>query len=433
MSLRWRRRIDLALFFAGIALALSGLHTLTDFDVTALDWWRYYVENVVRFGTWPLPYTTYMAAGPVLGFGFAVAGRYSMRFTSYGDARYASRRDIAKFGLRASTGMVLGQAGKSKLITSAVRHVMVAAGARSGKTQGIVIPTLFTFKGAAIVIDAKGELWDATAGYRSKFSDCYRLEWTSENTARYNMISLSVLPDAPAEIERRMAQISSVLVARDADRNESYFDKDAQRLLNVLLLTEVFDARHEGRDAEIVNVAHWCSEFAPETLETAREENLTALTVKLAEAAERAAERGYPRTVGNDLTAFSEMNPRQRDGVVGTLEADLKSFKSGAVQTALSGCDFTARSLVEGARPGTVYVVVQSEDREFVSPMTTALITNVVYSLISRPLKEAAASHPMLLLLEEFSSLKKTAAIPEAYDRGAGLGIQIMTVIQAFL
>lgn len=432
MSLRWRRRVDLALFLAGLLCCFAGLHNITDFNVYQYEWWRYYFENAVKFGIVPMPYTTYLIGGPILGVILALIGRHGVRLTSYGDARYASKRDIREFGLRAKDGLVLGETRGGKLISNLVRHVMVVAGTRSGKTQGIVIPTLFSFRGAAVVIDAKGELWESTAGYRSKFSDCYRLEWTAKETARYNMISLSVLPKEPDEIERRMAQIASVLMAKAGDRDDTYFDQDAKRLLNAILLLEVFDAKAEDRDAEIINVAHWCSEFSEEIIETAREERLTGLSIKLAEAAQRASDGGYPRTVTNDLTAFSEMNPRQRDGVVGTLESNMNAFKSGAVTQALSGCDFTARSLVEGDRPGTVYIVIQSEDREFVSPMTTALITNVVYSLVSRTSQEAAQSHPMLLLLEEFSSLKKTAAIPEAYDRGAGLGVMIMTVIQAF-
>ena len=432
MSLRWRRRIDVALFLIGVSIGMFALHTLTDFSVGRLDWWRYYLESVLIDHSFPLPYTSYFVMGPVLGLVLAIIARIGMRFTAYGDARYANKREIASYGLMADSGMVLGAIGRRKMMTTALRHVMIVAGARSGKTQGLVIPTLFEYRGAAIVMDVKGELWDATAGYRSQFSDCYRLEWTNKETARYNPISLGVMPKEPSEIERRMAQISSVLVARDPGTQSNYFDQDAQRLLNTVLLVEVFDAMHEDRDAEIINVAHWCSEFSPDVQELAAEKQLSPLTVKLAAAAERALERDYPRTVANDLTAFSSMNPRQRDGVTGTLEAELKTFKSGAVETSLSGCDFSARSLVEGDRPGTVYIVTQSEDRDFVSPMTTALITNVVYSLISRSTEQASKSHPMLLLLEEFSSLKKTAAIPEAYDRGAGLGVHIMTVIQSF-
>ena len=432
MTLRWRRRTDGIMFLIGLSVGIIGLHYFTDFNAGRPDWWLYLAETVVIDHTFPLPYGTYFVSGAVIGILLAALTRVAFKFTNYGDARYATKREMVGFGLRAQGGIVLGAIGRSKLMSSAIRHVLMVAGTRSGKTQGLVIPTLFEFKGAAVVMDPKGELWDMTAGYRSRFSDCYRLEWTNRDTARYNPISLGVLPDDSDEIERRMAQISSVLMGKSGDAQSNYFEQDAQRLLNTVLLAEVFDAKHENRDAEIINVAHWCSEFSEEDQETAGEARLTPLTVKLAAAAERAEERGYPRTVSNDLTAFSAMNPRQRDGVVGTLEAELKSFKSGAVATSLSGCDFTARSLVEGDRPGTVYIVTQSEDRDFVAPMTTALITNVIYSLISRSTDEAAKTPPLLLLLEEFSALKKTAAIPEAYDRGAGMGIQIMTVVQAF-
>lgn len=430
MTLKWRRRVDLVLFLAGLPPCVLALHLTTDFDAARLDWWQFLAERIFLLHDAPMPYVAYFAAWPVAGVALAVLGRVGLRYTSYGDARFATLREVRRFGLLGRQGMALGMFKGRRMLVEAARHAMVSAGTQSGKTQGVVIPTLLEYRGAVVVIDAKGELWEATAAERSKWSDCYRVEWTSKNTAQYNPISLKVLPEEPEAVERRASQIAAVLAPQG--ERAGYFEKDAVRLLNAMVLLEVFDARHEGRESEIINVAHWCSEYSPDVLALARKEGVSALTVKLAMAAERAKERGYPRRLGNDLNEFSEMNPRQRDGVVGTLESELQSFKSGAVETALSGCDFSAMSLVNGERPGTVYIVVPSEDRDFVSPMTTALITNIIFSLTSRTPAEAREHHQMLFLLEEFSSLKKTPAIPEAYDRGAGLGVHVMTVIQAF-
>lgn len=430
MTLKSRRRVDVLLFFLALAPCLVALHLATDFDVLRRDWWLYFGERLFILRDPAMPYAAYLAAWPVAGLGAACLGRVGLRFTGYGDARFATLREVRRFGLLGRQGLAFGTFRRRRLLCEKTLHSLVSAGTQSGKTQGIVIPTLLEYRGAIVVIDPKGELWEATAAERSTWSDCYRLEWTAKHTASYNPISLEVLPDDAASIERRASQIAAVLAPQG--ERAGYFEKDAVRLLNALILLEVFEARHEGREAEIVNVAHWCSEFPPELLQAAREEGVTALTAKLSLASETAKERGFPRRLGNDLQEFAEMNPRQRDGVVGTLESEMHSFKSGAVEAALSGCDFSARSLVEGERPGTVYIVVQPEDREFVSPMTTALITNIIFTLTSRTPAEAKRGHSMLLLLEEFSSLKKTPAIPEAYDRGAGLGVHVMTVVQAF-
>ena len=125
-------------------------------------------------------------------------------------------------------------------------------------------------------------------------------------------------------------------------------------------------------------------------------------------------------------------NERERASVISSLDAVLNPYQTAAVQHSLSGCDFSAKELVNGDRPTTLYIVTRAEDLEATSALTTALLTNIVYSLVSRTEQEAAAGHSMLLLLEEFSALRKTAAIQEALDRGAGMKVQIMPIVQSF-
>lgn len=435
MSIKWRRRVDTFLFLIGIIITFVGMHVQTDFDGRSLEWWRYLGERLALYHEIEPPYLWYILAAPLVGVVLAMAGRVSWGFTSYGDARYASRWQIRNFGLRDPRGVVLGAALGLQLITSKPRHIMVSAGTQSGKTQALVIPTLLSYPGACVVIDAKGELWEETAKARSKFSDVYRLEWTSRDTARYNPISLGLMPEHEADIERQIYETATLLVPHLAGKEGSYFDKDAVALLNALLLWEVFDARTSGREAYLTNVVHWLSDFDPEIEEAAKEMKTSPLVAKLIEAKDLARERNYPRNVVGGLTEFAELamtSGRTFAGVVGTFRAALQSYKSGAVEFSLSGSDFTPLSLVDGRRPGTVYIVTAARDREFVSAMTTALISNIIFTLISRSKADAQSHHQMLLLLEEFTSLKRTEAVPEAYDRGAGMGVHVMTVIQAF-
>jgi len=49
---------------------------------------------------------------------------------------------------------------------------MVFAPTRSGKGVGLVIPTLLSWPGSAVIHDIKGENWNLTAGWRSRFSHC---------------------------------------------------------------------------------------------------------------------------------------------------------------------------------------------------------------------------------------------------------------------
>jgi type IV secretion system protein VirD4 len=47
---------------------------------------------------------------------------------------------------------------------------MAFAPTRSGKGVGLVIPTLLSWTGSAVIHDIKGENWQLTAGWRAQFS-----------------------------------------------------------------------------------------------------------------------------------------------------------------------------------------------------------------------------------------------------------------------
>ncbi len=58
-------------------------------------------------------------------------------------------------------------------------HVLCFAPTRSGKGVGLVVPTLLTWSGSAIVHDIKGENWTVTAGWRARFGRVLKFDPTS--------------------------------------------------------------------------------------------------------------------------------------------------------------------------------------------------------------------------------------------------------------
>src|SRR5690606_20010793 len=57
---------------------------------------------------------------------------------------------------------------------------------RSGKGVGLVVPSLLTWPGSAVVHDIKGENWGLTAGWRARFSHCLLFNPTDVRSAAYN-------------------------------------------------------------------------------------------------------------------------------------------------------------------------------------------------------------------------------------------------------
>src|SRR4029077_3388553 len=74
------------------------------------------------------------------------------------------------------TGVVLGRFQGRTLRFDGPENVLLVGPARSGKGVGVLIPSILELgQEHLIIIDIRGETWDATAGYRNTLSRCLRL------------------------------------------------------------------------------------------------------------------------------------------------------------------------------------------------------------------------------------------------------------------
>lgn len=106
--------------------------------------------------------------------------------TTYGSSHWALKDDVTKASLFAPKGVFLGTMDGRYLRHAGPEHVMAFAPTRSGKGVGLVVPTLLSWTASTVVHDIKGENWELTAGWRSKFSHCILFNPTDLRSARYN-------------------------------------------------------------------------------------------------------------------------------------------------------------------------------------------------------------------------------------------------------
>lgn len=142
-------------------------------------------------------YAAYPYIGFLLGAGFTyLATKDLQKQTSHGSASFATKKDIEKAGLgefedtgkkkkKKLFGITLYeksimQAKKSGVVVginpythklmlhNGVEHILLMAPTRSGKGVNTIIPTGLVWRNSLFVLDVKGELWQATSGYRQK-------------------------------------------------------------------------------------------------------------------------------------------------------------------------------------------------------------------------------------------------------------------------
>jgi type IV secretion system protein VirD4 len=111
--------------------------------------------------------------------------REMKRVTTYGSARWAETGEVGEAGL-GHDGVLLGQWRDQYLRHDGPEHVLCFAPTRRGKGVGLVVPTLLTWPGSAIVHDIKGENWTLTAGWRAKFGRILLFDPTNAGSSAYN-------------------------------------------------------------------------------------------------------------------------------------------------------------------------------------------------------------------------------------------------------
>ena len=85
----------------------------------------------------------------------------------HGDARFATRREIAAAGLLASEGIILGRRSRRYLMLAGQQGVALAAPPRAGKGTGVVVPNALNWPGSLVCVDIKRENWAITAGFHA--------------------------------------------------------------------------------------------------------------------------------------------------------------------------------------------------------------------------------------------------------------------------
>ena len=105
---------------------------------------------------------------------------------TYGSARWATTREVKRAGFLGPDGVVLGLYGHTYLRHDGPEHVLCFAPTRSGKGVGLVVPSLLTWPGSAIVHDIKGENWTLTAGFRARYGRVLLFDPTNTRSAAYN-------------------------------------------------------------------------------------------------------------------------------------------------------------------------------------------------------------------------------------------------------
>ncbi len=168
---------------------------------------------------------------------------YRFQSNIHGSARIAELKDIRKMGLLNGFCIVIGKFKGYFLKLPETLAVLCCAPPGTGKTVGVVIPTIFYSDNMSMVInDPKPELCYSTSGARAKVGPVFVINWGAEDSPRegiyypsWNPLSPGALPVPGPDRDMYIDSMCNILVEDPKGGADPHWSKTGRAALTGFL------------------------------------------------------------------------------------------------------------------------------------------------------------------------------------------------------
>lgn len=313
--------------------------------------------------------------------------------STFGKARFAEGFEIKETGLLGD-GVVFGKFEK-KLVTkppSIEGHALIVGGTGSGKTRGVIIPTLLKWPGAVIIMDIKGELSRITKDRRSLLGDVFIFDSEGGGDC-YDPIALCNTIDQAQDLARTLIPVP--------ENGDPFWCEAAQAILAAFA--------YEG------------SVYGYKLSDIAEKLCTTPITELIAHCREH--ELRHVRL----LASITYDTPEKTLGsIMGTLKSKLITIATDDnIRKATRRSDWTPETLETGA---TIYLKVAEHLLDQYKDIWTIIFNQCLKYLSKR---EDRKDPPILIGIDELPRLSKIQGLVNALATLRSRNVHILGVIQS--
>jgi type IV secretion system protein VirD4 len=383
----------------------------------AIFWWWYFYEayapGIFVEGGLIAASGGFIAIAVAIGMSVWRA-REAKHTATYGSARWADQTEIKAAGLLDADGVVLGRFERDYLRHDGPEHVLCFAPTRSGKGVGLVIPSLLTWPGSAIVHDIKGENWQLTSGFRAQHGRALLFDPTNPKSSAYNPL----LEVRRGEWEVRDVQnIADILVDPEGSLDKrNHWEKTSHSLLVGAILHVLYAEANKT----LAGVANFLSDPKRPVESTLRAMMKTA----------HLGEAGPHPVVASAARELLNKSDNERSGVLSTAMSFLGLYRDPVVAEVTRRCDWRIADIVGGEQPATLYLVVPPSDINRTKPLIRLLL-NQIGRRLTEDLQAKQGRHRLLLMLDEFPALGRLDFFESALAFMAGYGLKSFLIAQS--
>lgn len=335
----------------------------------------------------------------------------------HGSARWATKREIRKAGLRSKRGLIVGKLGGRFLIFGGSEHLFVSAPTRGGKGVGIVIPNLLNWPDSTIVLDVKKENWAITAGFRKQAGqEVYLFDPLAPEgrTARYNPLGY-VNRDNPDDLYDDLQRIATMLFTADARATDPFWQNSARTAFIAIA----------GYVAETPELPFTMGEVLRQMNASQKINEHFMEIVK-----DRQETRPLSRQCQTAMVDFLSGSDKTLQSIRSTVTSKLNLWLNGRIDAATSANDFDLREIRR--RPISIYLGVTPDNLERLAPLLNLFFQQAV-DLNARVLPEhdKSLTRQVMLMMDEFRALGNVEVISKGVAFLAGFGFRIVTIVQS--
>ncbi|WP_366140954.1 type IV secretory system conjugative DNA transfer family protein [uncultured Ruegeria sp.] len=341
----------------------------------------------------------------------------------YGDAVFATPRRLVKEGYAArlkpgsplDSEIVFAKFGPPKQKNALFYkpspdvqkpHAAFIAPTGSGKTSGFVIPNVQRFNGSCVVLDIKGEIFQATGGRRAAMGDDVYV-FNPENPSKshsYNPLRRAVL-------------------ARDLDRRWEEV---------IQVATQMFETPSSSAQGFLGGVESMFCAVAMLAIKRGRpyiSEILRLIkTTRQSEYEKLAKEVGYPLAADEFLSIAAE-EPKIFNSTKSVMNnSGLQLWRNPSVGRVTQGNDINFEDLRR--QPASIYFSISGKKVKEYKTLIRLFFLDLVNTIET---EEPGEDEPfkVLILLDEFQRLGNLERVVEAYDTMRSFGGRLVLISQS--
>lgn len=314
-------------------------------------------------------------------------------------------------------------------------HLFAFCPTRSGKGTGMITPTLVTYPNSVMVNDPKGEAYNLTGGFRKAAGqEVVKFEpaCTNGTGARWNPLDEIRVYTHFDVSDAQM--IMSMACDPKGEGLDDYFDKAGYEFLTSLAL----HMRYAEKNGSLAGVAYFLGDPAWDSDKQMYTHMMQATHDPEGKMNWKDSMGKPTKThpmVANAAKTMLNKEDKDRSGVLSTAKSLLSLYLDPIVAMNTGCSDFLVRDLMTGKKPVSLYYVVGPADMERLVPLTRLFYALFIRRNAAEMEFEGGRSkktytYPLLMIIDEASSLKKLPILQEALGYVAGYGIRMFVLVQ---